>query len=208
MFNEASGGIIVKFYADPASLLFQDDERKTINNILIEKIVGNFEYSHGKGESSNCASYEETSLCELFKTNSISVDFANNPLNNSTAFPYTDTNCDSVLAVEIKSDANKLAKTDIACQTRGEEIDGTQTFHKNQDNLSQQFSTDVKNLETTINRLESTAQSLENTIKDHDAILSLYNNTVNLNAQYLKVKYDLNQLQFFHIFCSDIGPDY
>lgn len=37
-----------------------------------------------------------------------------------------------------------------------------------------------------MNRLESTVQSLENVIKDHDAILSLYNNAVDLNAEYLK----------------------
>ena len=187
MFKGASGGIIVKFHADSASLLFQGDEGETINNILIGKIVGNLEYDLDKGESSNCASYEETLLCELINTNILSVDFANNPSNNSMEYPYSGTDCDSsVLAVEIKSDANKLAKIDIACQTRGEEIDETQTLHINQDNLSQQISTNIKNLKATTNKLESTVQSLESAIKDHDAILSLYNNAVDLNAEYLK----------------------
>lgn len=82
------------------------------------------------------ASYEETLLCESSNTNNLSVNFTDTTLNHSEECPYSCTNCicDSVLAEEMKPDANiKLVKADIACQTRGKEIYETQTLHTNQD---------------------------------------------------------------------------
>ena len=86
------------------------------------------------------------------------------------------------------------SNTDIACQTCGDEIDKTQAPQTNQEYVqSQKVVKDIESLKSTIIKLESTVHSLETIIKDHDAILSLYNNATDLNARYLKEIQDKKQ---------------
>ena len=69
------------------------------------------------------------------------------------------------------------SNTDIACLTCGDEIDKTQSPQNNQEYvLSQKVFKDIESLKSTIIKLESTVHSFETIMKDHDAILSLYNN--------------------------------
>ena len=198
LFDEDSGRLIVRFYTNSASLLFQGDEGNTLNNILIEKIVGKLEsvqdIINESGNNNICASLEETLLCKSISSSNLSTDFASSLPYDDTGYPCSSTIRDNILPGELETGVSKHAKANIACQTFGEETDEIQTLHINsQVNGTQQVITDIKSLKTTITKLESMVHSLENTIKDHDAVLSLYSNAADLNVKYLKELNDNKQ---------------
>ena len=168
--DEDSGRLIVRFYTNSASLLFQGDEGKTLNNILIEKIVGKLEsvqdIINESGNNNICASLEETLLCKSISTSNLSTDFASSLPYDDTEYPCSSTIRDNILPGELETGVSKHAKANIACQTFGEETNEIQTLHINsQVNGTQQVITDIKSLKTTIIKLESMVHSLENTIK-------------------------------------------
>ena len=50
LFNETSKGIVIRYYSDTASLLFQEPEGKQIGDVLIDKLTNKCENSEGTDE--------------------------------------------------------------------------------------------------------------------------------------------------------------
>jgi hypothetical protein len=129
LFDEDSGRLIVRFYTNSASLLFQGDEGNTLNNILIEKIVGIKLESvqdiiNESGNNNICASLEETLLCKSISSSNLSTDFASSLPYDDTGYPCSSTIRDNILPGELETGVSKHAKANIiACQTFGEETD-------------------------------------------------------------------------------------
>jgi hypothetical protein len=128
LFDEDSGRLIVRFYTNSASLLFQGDEGNTLNNILIEKIVGKLEsvqdIINESGNNNICASLEETLLYKSISSSNLSTDFASSLPYDDTGYPCSSTIHDNILPGELETGVSKHAKANIiACQTFGEETD-------------------------------------------------------------------------------------
>ena len=89
--EEDSGSLNVRFYTNSASLLFQGNEGKILNNILIEKSAGKRESDQVINESNNnnnCALLNETLLCKSISSSSFSTDFADSQPYD-TGYPCT-----------------------------------------------------------------------------------------------------------------------
>ena len=203
LFSDASDSVVVRFYTNSASLSIQGAEVKTFTNILVEKIAGDSQSQEDKHETSNAESIEEIMLSDSNFTSNLPKDFASGQSNNTTDCPHSNTSYESV---DIGSDSNELVETDIAYQISSGVINQsinqkneTQTLYNGQNYLGQKVSTNIESLKSTITKLESTVYSLETIIKDHDAILSFYNNAVDLNAKYLKEINDSKQ----YIICPE-----
>ena len=183
LFNEASDEVVIRYYTNTSSLLFQGDKGDELGNGLADKIKsfsqpvksGNLllgcSNSTSVAEGSIVSGFEEVheSITNFCKANSNDLSERNLPI---------------------------MYGVDNSCQTQETGEWETRGFYVCRESLClcEQVSSDIKNLKAWFSELQSSVFSFETILKDHDSILYMYNKAADLNEKYLKEINDSKRL--------------
>ncbi|CAB4034407.1 Hypothetical predicted protein, partial [Paramuricea clavata] len=176
-FSEDPESVLIRYYTDTKSLLFQGDRGKKIKNFLIGKIAS-ISQPGGDKHSSRSSEQNSTSIHDdsIVLVNSPSQTLSERHDEDEYALNLSEFESVNTISVDTSSQTYEIESTEYHSTRASRECNCA----------CSQSSKDIEILKSTITKLQSSIDSFEIILKDHDSVLSMYNRAADMNDKYLK----------------------
>ncbi|CAB4013704.1 Hypothetical predicted protein [Paramuricea clavata] len=176
-FSEDPESVLIRYYTDTKSLLFQGDRGKKIKNFLIGKIAS-ISQPGGDKHSSRSSEQNSTSIHDdsIVLVNSPSQTLSERHDEDEYALNLSEFESVNTISVDNSSQTYEIESTEYHSTRVSRECNCA----------CSQSSKDIEILKSTITKLQSSIDSFEIILKDHDSVLSMYNRAADMNDKYLK----------------------